>query len=78
MIISIEWLKELVSFEKSPKEIANDLTSIGLESTYNEGQDIIDIDNQIADEIKKGIIASPEAQDMENDSDNSNINIGDE
>ncbi len=44
MIISIEWLKELVSFEKSPKEIANDLTSIGLESTYNEGQDIIDIE----------------------------------
>ena len=41
-------------------------------------EDIIDIDNQIADEIKKGIIASPEAQDMENDGDDSNINIGDE
>ena len=41
-------------------------------------EDIIDIDNQIADEIKKGIIASPEAQDMEGDDMDSNINIGDE
>jgi hypothetical protein len=41
-------------------------------------EDIIDIDNQIADEIKKGIIASPEAQDMESDAMDSNINIGDE
>ena len=40
-------------------------------------EDIIEIDNQIADEIKKGIIASPEAQDMESDDMDSNINIGD-
>ena len=41
-------------------------------------EDIIEIDNQIADEIKQGIIASPEGQSMENDDDNTNINIGDE
>jgi len=41
-------------------------------------EDIIEIDNQIADEIKQGIIASPEGQSMENDDDNANINIGDE
>ena len=41
-------------------------------------EDIIDIDNQIADEIKQGIIASPEGQDMEREDDNANINIGDE
>ena len=41
-------------------------------------EDIIDIDNQIADEIKKGIIAAPEGQDMEREDDNANINIGDE
>ena len=40
-------------------------------------EDIIEIDNQIAVEIKQGIIASPEGQDME-DNDNANINIGDE
>ena len=40
-------------------------------------EDIIEIDNQIADEIKKGIIASPDAQDMESDDMDSNINIGD-
>ena len=44
MIISIEWLKELVSFKRSPKDIATELTSIGLESTYNEDRDIIDIE----------------------------------
>ena len=38
-------------------------------------EDIIDIDNQIADEIKKGIIASPEVEGM----DDTDINIkGDE
>ena len=38
-------------------------------------EDIIDIDNQIADEIKKGIIASPEVEGMED----TDINIkGDE
>jgi ribosomal protein L31E len=43
-------------------------------------EDIIDIDNQIADEIKRGIIASPEAEPMEDKSDDStDINIeGDE
>ena len=40
-------------------------------------EDIIEIDNQIADEIKQGIISSPEGQSMEND-DNTDINIGDE
>ena len=40
-------------------------------------EDIIEIDNQIADEIKQGIIASPEGQDME-DNDNADINIGDD
>ena len=30
-------------------------------------EDIIEIDNQIADEIKQGIIASPEGQDMDGD-----------
>ena len=40
-------------------------------------EDIIDIDNQIADEIKQGIIAAPEGQDME-DNDNTDINIGEE
>ena len=41
-------------------------------------EDIIDIDNQIADEIKQGIIAAPEGQDMTGDDDNADINIGDE
>ncbi len=41
-------------------------------------EDIIEIDNQIATEIKQGIIAAPEGQDMENNDDNANINIGDE
>ena len=45
-------------------------------------EDIIDIDNQIADEIKKGIIAHPEAETMttsDNEGDNTDINIkGDE
>ena len=40
-------------------------------------EDIIEIDNQIADEIKQGIIASPEGQDVDGDS-NTDINIGDE
>ena len=40
-------------------------------------EDIIDIDNQIAAEIKQGVIASPEGQDM-GDNDNTDINIGDE
>ena len=42
-------------------------------------EDIIEIDNQIADEIKQGIIASPEGQNMDRDDDNTDINnIGDE
>ena len=41
-------------------------------------EDIIDIDNQIATEIKQGIIASPEGQDMSGNDDNADINIGDE
>jgi hypothetical protein len=38
-------------------------------------EDILEIDSQIADEIKTGIIASPQGEDMGDDSD---INIGDE
>ena len=45
-------------------------------------EDIIEIDNQIAQEIKQGIIAAPEGMDtdegMETDIDNTGINIGDE
>jgi len=41
-------------------------------------EDIIEIDNQIADEIKQGIIASPEGQDMNGDDGGADINIGDE
>ena len=44
-------------------------------------EDIIEIDNQIAQEIKQGIIAAPEGMDtdegMETDIDNTDINIGD-
>ena len=39
--------------------------------------DIINIDSQIRDEIKQGIIAAPEGAQMEDD-DNTDINIGDE
>ena len=39
-------------------------------------EDIVDIDNQIAKEIKQGIIAAPEGQDMQANDDNSDINIG--
>jgi len=39
-------------------------------------EDIVDIDNQIAKEIKQGIIAAPEGQDMKENDDNSDINIG--
>ena len=39
-------------------------------------EDIVDIDNQIAKEIKQGIIATPEGQDMQVNDDNSDINIG--
>jgi hypothetical protein len=45
-------------------------------------EDIIEIDNQIANEIKQGVIASPEGQNMtgnDDDTDNADINnIGDE
>tara|TARA_B100000029_G_scaffold291612_1_gene285205 strand:+ start:14865 stop:16883 length:2019 start_codon:yes stop_codon:yes gene_type:complete len=44
MIISIDWLKEFVLFNKSPKDIANGLTAIGLETTYNKNKDILDIE----------------------------------
>ena len=40
--------------------------------------DIIEIDNQIAKEIKQGIIAAPEGQDMDTEAQNTDINIGDE
>ncbi len=42
-------------------------------------EDIIDIDTQIAAEIKQGIIAAPEGQAMDGDDGNTDINnIGDE
>ena len=40
-------------------------------------EDIIEIDNQIRDEIKQGIIAAPEGQDMQDEDENTDINIGD-
>ena len=41
-------------------------------------EDIIEIDNQIANEIKTGVISSPQGQDMDTDNVNPDINIGDE
>ena len=41
-------------------------------------EDIIEIDNQIAKEIKQGIIAAPEGQDMDTEAQDTGINIGDE
>jgi hypothetical protein len=41
-------------------------------------EDIIEIDNQIANEIKTGVIAAPQGEDMETDNENPDINIGDE
>ena len=41
-------------------------------------EDIIEIDNQIANEIKQGIIAAPEGQDMDTEMQDTGINIGDE
>jgi hypothetical protein len=41
-------------------------------------EDIIEIDNQIANEIKQGIIAAPEGQDMDTEAQDTDINIGDE
>ena len=40
-------------------------------------EDIIEIDNQIRNEIKQGIIAAPEGQDMQDEDENTDINIGD-
>jgi len=41
-------------------------------------EDIIEIDSQIADEIKTGIIAAPQGETMETDNETPDINIGDE
>jgi hypothetical protein len=41
-------------------------------------EDIIEIDSQIADEIKTGIIAAPQGENMETDNEEPDINIGDE
>jgi hypothetical protein len=41
-------------------------------------EDIIEIDGQIADEIKTGIIAAPQGENMETDNEEPDINIGDE
>ena len=44
----------------------------------NKIEGIIEIDNQIANEIKTGVIAAPQGEDMETDNENPDINIGDE
>ena len=41
-------------------------------------EDIMDINRQIADEIKTGIIAAPQGENMETDGEDPNINIGDD
>ena len=41
-------------------------------------EDIIEINRQIADEIKTGIIAAPQGENMETDNESPDINIGDE
>jgi hypothetical protein len=41
-------------------------------------EDITEIDSQIADEIKTGIIAAPQGETMETDNETPDINIGDE
>ena len=41
-------------------------------------EDIVEIDTQIADEIKTGIIAAPQGENMETDNEEPDINIGDE
>ena len=41
-------------------------------------EDIIEIDRQIANEIKTGIIAAPQGENMETDNEDPDINIGDE
>ena len=41
-------------------------------------EDIIEIDRQIADEIKTGIIAAPQGENMETEGENPDINIGDD
>ena len=41
-------------------------------------EDIIEIDRQIANEIKTGIIAAPQGENMETEGEDPNINIGDD
>ena len=41
-------------------------------------EDIIEIDNQIANEIKTGLIASPQGENQDEPNENPDINIGDE
>ena len=41
-------------------------------------EDIIEIDRQIANEIKTGIIAAPQGENMETEGENPDINIGDD
>jgi hypothetical protein len=75
-----EMLKERLSLANEITPYIGKYFSIDYVRKYvlrQSDEDIIEIDNQIADEIKKGIIASPEAETMENDN-NTDINIGDE
>ncbi len=44
MIVSIDWLKDFVSFTESPEEIADSLTGAGLETIVSDGGKTLDID----------------------------------
>ena len=44
MIVSMDWLKDFVSFKLAPQELADLLTGAGLESTVGENGDTLDIE----------------------------------
>ena len=44
MIVSLDWLKDFVSFKLAPQELADLLTGAGLESTVGENGDTLDIE----------------------------------
>ena len=44
MKVSLNWLKDYISLSQSPNEIAEILTSLGLEATYeNQGKSYTDV-----------------------------------
>ena len=72
MIVSIDWLKEIVNFKSSPKELEDGLTALGLECTY-----------KIEDELSFSniIVGKVLSVDKVKDSDHLNlclVNIGNE